>query len=79
MDNLDLIPLNDLLEALNRRFEHWIFSGIQTAIGGKDKILTVRKWNGNNATCSGLASMLQGAIYQKNMEENELDGDEDIL
>jgi hypothetical protein len=77
--DLDLVLLEDLLKELDSRFEHWVFSGMQTGIGGKDKILTIRKWNGNSVTCHGLAGMLQNAIYSEHMKKNELEKEDGIL
>jgi len=79
MTDLSLIPLNDIIKELDNRFEHWIFSGIQTHIGKDDNVFTVRQWNGNSATCSGLASMIQITIFNNHMDKNELkDVDENI-
>lgn len=79
MIDLSLIPLQDIIKELDSRFEHWIFSGIQTHIGKDNNVFTVRKWNGNSATCSGLASMIQITIFNNHMDGNELkDGEEEI-
>ena len=76
--NLELILLDDLITELGNRFEHFVFSSMQTKIGGEDKILTFRKWKGNPATCCGLCSQLQIVITNKQLEENELTEDNQL-
>lgn len=72
--DLSLVPSDELFEELAKRFDVWIFSGLQI-IDSKLKIATSRKWRGNSATCAGLASQLQIAIYE-NYLKGELSGDE---
>jgi len=71
-ERLALTPTDDIIKELGNRYEHFVFSGMQTAIGGKDKILTTRKWQGNSATCIGLAHMLTNVIYDDHQGRNEL-------
>lgn len=72
MNDLSLVSIDNIITELSNRYEHFIFSGMQTGIGGKDKILTTRKWGGNSATCVGLASMLAGVISSDHLSRNEL-------
>ena len=66
--DLSLVSVDDLIAELDRRFDHWIFSGMQVGIGKKDQYTTLRKWRGNPATCCGLASQTQMGIYDTYME-----------
>lgn len=80
-NDLSLVPYEDLLKELDNRFEHWVFSGVKIGLGGQNgvgNILTVRKWSGNSATCSGLASMMPVAIYDSQMQDDEGDSDVEI-
>lgn len=65
--DLSLVPIERLLTEIDRRYDNWVFCGMQcdTRIS---KTVTVRKWRGNSATCAGLASQLQIAIYDVYME-----------
>lgn len=77
MPNVDLtlVSLDDLMFELDRRFDHWIFSGAMLRSEGTGgaradgKILTVRKWRGNSATCAGLASQIQIPIFEQHMRD----------
>ena len=76
---LSLVPIDDIISELSNRYEHFVFSGMQIGIGGKDKILTLRKWFGNTATCIGLASMLTDAIYSVHRDDNELEEKDGLI
>lgn len=71
--DLTFVQTQQLLDELDKRYEHWIFSGLKTISKNPDRCLTERKWSGNSHTCSGLASMIQQAIYNDHIKENELD------
>lgn len=72
--DLSLVSMDDLINEINKRFDVWIFSGMQ--IRDRDtKIATLRKWRGNSATCSGLASQLQIVIADKYFND-EKNGDD---
>ena len=61
--DLSLVSMSEILEEINKRYDMWIFSGLQLRKGSGNDILTSRKWGGNSATCMGLASQMQIAIY----------------
>lgn len=71
--DLSLIPLEDILEEVNRRYDMWIFSGIQLRSRAANEIFTIRKWRGNSATCAGLASQMEIAIYDTACEMADRD------
>ncbi len=71
--DLSLVSVDELFEELNRRFDIWIFSGMQFRDQKESKIFTMRKWRGNSATCAGLASQLQIACYDAHVEQDEVD------
>jgi len=71
MTDLSLISTDELIEALSVRYDAFIFCGQQVGMGGPDKIVTTRKWQGNSATCAGLASQIQIAVYDILCEETE--------
>ncbi len=64
MDELGIIPTEDLIQELGKRFEHWVFAGIQTGYEGHDKARTKRHFDGNMATCAGLCTLLQTMIAE---------------
>ena len=74
--DLSLVSIDDLLGELHKRFDVWIFSGMQLRNTGKGQIFTMRKWAGLKATCAGLASQMQIALYDVQCEEASED-DED--
>lgn len=71
--DLALVSIDDLMEELNKRFDIWIFSGMQLRDNAEQKIFTMRKWRGNSATCAGLASQLQIACYDTHVDCDEID------
>ncbi len=42
MTDLDLIPTEDLLKALKRRFDHMVFAGIKDMGGDRGEDYTIR-------------------------------------
>jgi len=76
MQDLTLVSLDDLLEEINKRFDIWVFSGMQLRGRESQEIVTMRKWRGNSATCVGLASQLQFIINDQ-FVTIEADGDSD--
>lgn len=61
MENLDLVPTQDLIVALLTRFDAAVFAGVRIRTDlpeTKDGpvIDTVRRWHGNTFTCVGLAT-----------------------
>lgn len=81
---LSLIPTEQLIDELDKRFCHFVFSGCQVLTGKEgskeeSKIFTMRKWNGNSATCIGLCGMLQVVITDAHLNKNELDGESEEL
>lgn len=76
--DLSLASFDDIIAELHKRYDVFIFSGLQ--IRKKDEIFTIRKWGGNTATCAGLASQIQIAIYDTQCKEaSEKEQDHDIL
>jgi hypothetical protein len=69
--DLSLVSVDDLMKELHKRFDAFIFSGIQVRNPGK--IVTVRKWSGLSSTCAGLASQLQVVIYDRHQESEDSD------
>lgn len=65
--DLSLVSVESLLEEINKRYEHWIFVGMQED-DRINKVVTMRRWRGNAATCAGLASQIQIVIFDKHME-----------
>lgn len=84
MTDLSLVPVDVLIDELDKRFCHFVFSGCQV-LSGKEgskedsKIFTMRKWNGNSATCIGLCGMLQVVITDAHLQSNKLDSAEDEI
>lgn len=67
-EDLQLLPTDDLINALIARFDHAVFSGMKTGLND-GKHLTLRRWTGNSATCSGLCSQLDFRINENCFEE----------
>ncbi len=63
-EEIGLIPTDDLIKELEKRFEHMIFAGIRVGYESSERTRTKRYFNGNYATCSGLCSLLQGMIWE---------------
>lgn len=75
--DLSLVSMDNLINEINKRFDFWIFSGMQ--IRDQDsKIVTLREWRGNSATCAGLASQLQIVIADQYFN-NEKNGDDTVF
>jgi hypothetical protein len=72
--DLSLLSVEVLLEEIKKRYDCFVFSGIQ--LRGGDRTMTSRKWSGNHMIASGLVSQLQIAIYDKSQEEAEEIGEE---
>lgn len=72
---LGLLSIDDLLSELDRRFDHWVFAGLQIRVEETAKQTaehaTMRKWRGNSATCMGMAAQLQMVIYDRYMEQQK--------
>lgn len=68
-NDLSLVPFDDLIAELHKRFDIFIFSGMQFRKIGKEELNTIRRWAGNKATCAGLASQLQIALYDTQCAE----------
>jgi hypothetical protein len=71
--DLSLVSIDDIFKEIDRRFDMWVYAGIQIRDRKEQSVLTVRKWQGNSATCAGLASQLQIAIYDTHVEKDEID------
>lgn len=73
MSDLSLIPTDDLLDALEIRFDHMIFSGAQ--ITGTEVDEGQTKWGGHLLFCQGLAASLLRDL--QDAERGLTDDDED--
>jgi hypothetical protein len=71
--DLSLVSLDDLMVEIDKRFDIWIFSGMQLRNQAAGNICTVRKWKGNSATCAGLASQMQVAIFDVHIDRDNFD------
>lgn len=84
MDDIELVPTDDLVRELLHRFDHAVFAGVRiekTMHIGEVKpgtvmeqewgdIHTLRRWFGNSFTCSGLCASLSTSIL-KDFSERE--------
>lgn len=73
--DLSLVSTNDMLIELNRRFDVWLFTGMQ--LKTHEDILTLRKWRGNSAAVMGLAAQIQQVVFYKQMDNenfNNIEG-----
>ena len=61
-EDLKLISTDDLLAELGSRFDHWVFSGGQIGIHGKDNIRTIRRYRGNYLECIGLSRLIERVV-----------------
>ncbi len=68
-DDLSLVPFDDLMKELHKRFDVWVFSGMQVRNKEEGTIFTTRKWGGNSTMCGGLVGELQIAIYDTKCKE----------
>lgn len=59
---LDGASDDELINEIFNRFDHVQFSGMKVSCGGRDCSLTMRRWKGNHATISGLASQVITAV-----------------
>ena len=66
---LSLVSISDILDELDRRLDHWVFSGEQ--LRNTASSFKVRRWNGNTTACSGMAANLQTAIYDQDVETDD--------
>ena len=60
--DINLIPEDDLIKELFNRYEHAIFAGAKTGYKTKDSVTYTHKYDGNSATCAGLAFQLATKI-----------------
>lgn len=66
---LDLVPTEDLLKALQARFDCVVFAGVQ--LSGKAIDDTIRTWQGNPYMCMGLCHSLAADIEHMSSAEEE--------
>ncbi len=64
MTDLDLIPTDDLLKALKRRYDHMVFGGIKHMGGDQAEGFSLRS-SGHSSPMLGLVHCL-GALSQQN-------------
>lgn len=69
MNDIKLLPTDDLINELLERFDHALFTGMQININSQGEHITVRKWKGNYATTAGLASQVIHRINNVAYEE----------
>lgn len=65
MDNIQLIPTEELLKELLNRFDHAIFMGIKVYKEQGGEITSVRRWIGNSYTCCGLCESIKRSILNE--------------
>lgn len=68
--NMELIPTDDLITEILKRFDHAVFMGIQCRGGENNDIYNIRRWRGNSYTCCGLSESLKRSILNE-YEDNE--------
>lgn len=61
MEEIQLVPTDDLINELLRRYEHSVFAAFESL--QDDKTLYVSRWKGNSATCAGLCSKTVESIW----------------
>ena len=61
-EDLKLLSTDDLLAELGSRFDHWVFSGGQIGIQGKNNMRTVRRYGGHYLECIGLARLVERVV-----------------
>ena len=75
MDDLSLVPTDDLLGALKARFDHMIFSGVQVLGGSGIRAHEhVEKWSGHVTWCAGMATDLIRSMQDWAMEGRHDEG-----
>lgn len=79
MNNLDLIPTDDLLDELEKRFDHGCFAGTTIDVtppeqGDCDWTTITRFW-GNKLTAWGAAGLIQHRIGVHVMARREEEGE----
>ena len=73
--DLSLVPTNDLVDALRKRFDVFIFSGLQrNEKPGRD--VERRAWEGNAIWCQGLATELIRGLQDWERDGEDRDDDE---
>jgi len=74
MDNLQLIPTQQLIDELSSRFDHFIATGIHLL--GKTKMDEVyRYYKGNTYLCLGLCEDIKGYIMN-DQDAEDIDDEE---
>lgn len=69
MENLDLVLIDDLIEAIKNRYDHFIFAGIKLKSSqGKDWYHT--EFNSSYSICLGLCEVVKADIL-KDLEKND--------
>lgn len=74
---LSLMPLEDILEELDKRFDYCVFGGIKKRQENVDDEQS--HWNGGSIQCAGIADFLNKRIMKqilKAVEEQEGDNSE---
>ena len=81
MDDIKLIPTDDLIAELLLRHYHAVFMGVKVPWENKDKvgeIRSVRRWKGNSYTCSGMCNSLSQSILSEFGKGEEIIPKEDF-
>lgn len=69
MEDLNLIPTDDLLREVSNRFEHFVFAGYASNAG---KNYTRRIYKGNFVVCCGLCDTVK-SIVLSDFEANRIE------
>lgn len=67
MNDLSLIPIDDLMQELSKRFDHSIFMGLKFKGGSA----TYWRWFGNDHICGGLCTALGVEIVTRYKEKEK--------
>ena len=73
MTNLSLVSIEDIVDELKNRYDHFVFSGIKELDKDRNgRLFTERKWHGNSAACCGLCHQLQQVITNQHFEDSKI-------
>ena len=61
-EELQLVPLGDLVEEIENRFDAIIINGIQKDPKNNEKSVYFDSWRGDHATLLGLCDIVKGKI-----------------
>ena len=72
MEDLKLVPTDDLIKEMDCRFDSWVFIGVKKGYKGKENRIE-NSYTGGISQCIGLCDLLREQLLKYYFEEDEPD------